>query len=358
MPSNTSTRPSLRAVAAWVQSHTTAPIRVGDGTDGIGFEEAMAQEGHRAVIEELGLTPLNLNEPPYQRFVVPRPQMFRWYSLSAALAEADFVISLAKMKSHHLCGVTLTIKNLFGLPPNKVYGSPRVCLHSAVRIARVLADLLQLVPPDLCIIDGIVGADASEWGGDPVTAGVLIAGNDALATDAAAARYMGVDPEAPRGEPPFIHGENHLRLCAQLGLGAIAADGYVLDGDMPEMRKVFSVSGSGEPAFIARLQENRRLVSGLARDYFEDRARFARDYPGQVVSVRRDGITAHGPMNAGFPERFFGHQNAAGRSPEEWWYRSFIKLVEPEEAELAAPYGQDDLVPGPGQPAANGPPCS
>jgi uncharacterized protein (DUF362 family) len=159
--------PVLRAVAAWVRSRTGARILVGDGTDGLGFEEAITQEGHRAVMDELGLTPLNLNEPPYRRFIVPRPLMFRWYDLPAALAEADFVISLAKMKSHHLCGVTLSIKNLFGLPPNKVYGSPRVCLHSAVRIARVLVDLLQLVPPDLCIIDGIVGASAWEWAGIP-----------------------------------------------------------------------------------------------------------------------------------------------------------------------------------------------
>ena len=328
----------LRAVAIWVAARTGARIMVGDGTDGIGFEQALEQEGHRAVIEELGLVPVNLNDPPYTRFVVPRPLSHRWYDLSAKIAEADFIISLAKMKSHHLCGVTLCVKNLFGLPPNKVYGSPRVLLHSAVRIPRVLADLLQLVPPDLCIVDGIVGASSLEWGGDPVSSGVLIAGNDALATDAVAAKYMGVDPGAPWGTLPFFHADNHLRFCAEHGLGSIAQDGAVLDGEMAEMRRPFLPAGSAEPAFIERLQENRRLVCGLAQDYFAHRESFVRDFGGQVISLRRDGALAHGALDDKFGERFFGQHDAQGHSMEDWWYRSFIKRVEPEEAELAEPY--------------------
>jgi len=328
----------LHGVATWVASRTGARIMVGDGTDGIGFDQALEQEGHRAVIEELGLEPVDINNPPHRRFVVPRPLMHRWYDLSARIAEADFIISLAKMKSHHLCGVTLCIKNLFGLTPNKVYGSPRVLLHSAVRIPRVLADLLQLVPPDLCIVDGIVGASSWEWGGDPVASGVLIAGNDALATDAVAARHMGVDPGATWGALPFFHADNHLRLCAEHGLGSIAQNGAVLDGTMSEMRRPFLPAGSGEPAFIERLQENRRLVCGLAQDFFAQRERFVRDYGGQVISFRRDGTLAHGAVDEGFGPRFFGQQGALGHSPEEWWYRSFIKRVEHEEAELAEPY--------------------
>ncbi len=59
------------------------------------------------------------------------------------------------MKSHHLCGVSLTLKNLLGLPANRVYGSPRFALHSPVRLPRILSDLAQICTPSIGLIDGI-----------------------------------------------------------------------------------------------------------------------------------------------------------------------------------------------------------
>src|SRR3990172_3505815 len=46
-------------------------------------------------------------------------------TLPATLKRADWVVSVAKMKTHHWTGVTLSMKNLFGLLPGIYYGWPK-----------------------------------------------------------------------------------------------------------------------------------------------------------------------------------------------------------------------------------------
>ena len=51
--------------------------------------------------------------------------------LPASLRRADLVVSLPKMKTHHWAGVTLAMKNLFGVMPGVAYGWPKNVLHHA-----------------------------------------------------------------------------------------------------------------------------------------------------------------------------------------------------------------------------------
>jgi uncharacterized protein (DUF362 family) len=87
----------------------------------------------------------------------------------------------------------------------------------------VIADLFQARPIDLALIDGIKTAEGSEgpWNQcfGPVQPGVLVAGKDAVATDAVAAAVMGFDPVADYPAKPFLRGDNHLNLAYGLGLG-------------------------------------------------------------------------------------------------------------------------------------------
>ena len=57
--------------------------------------------------------------------------------------------------------------------------------------------MAQICTPSIGLIDGIIGEKYHEWGGDPVSSGILIAGNNLVATDAVGARFMGVDPQHP-----------------------------------------------------------------------------------------------------------------------------------------------------------------
>jgi uncharacterized protein (DUF362 family) len=322
-------------LAAFLKGRTEAQVLIGGGCDGIAPAEAARERGHMAIIEENGFQFVDLHQPPFTCFAVPNPAMFRRYELSSALEDIDLFISVAKMKSHHLCGVTLTMKNLFGLPPGPVYGSPRFAtLHSAIRIPRILADLSGIFKPAICLIDGIVGANYQEWGGDPVAPGILIAGDNPVATDATAARFMGVDPEALRGTPPFLRADNHIRLAADLGLGSTQRADIDLVGEMPSNRRPFAVVGATESETFARAERGRGEVCRLAQQYFENRDHYVSAYADEAVIIGKDKVLLHGSIGEiGVAEI----RQVLDGDPHKF-YEVFTKLVQEEETELREPY--------------------
>jgi uncharacterized protein (DUF362 family) len=115
-------------------------------------------------------------------------------TLPAILAETDWVVSIAKLKTHHWAGVTLTMKNLFGLMPGSYYGWPKNVLHYA-GLQESILDIAATIRPQLAIVDGIVGMEGDgPILGEAKPCGVLVVGANPCATDATAARIMGVDP--------------------------------------------------------------------------------------------------------------------------------------------------------------------
>src|SRR5213594_2252925 len=115
--------------------------------------------------------------------------------LPETLYNADLLVSMPKLKTHHWAGVTLSLKNLFGVIPGAVYGWPKNVLHWA-GIHESIVDLHGTIPvPQFAIVDGIVGMEGNgPIQGVPKPAGVLIFGDDLVATDATAARLMNIEP--------------------------------------------------------------------------------------------------------------------------------------------------------------------
>lgn len=115
-------------------------------------------------------------------------------TLPVSLLEADFIVSVAKLKTHHWAGVTLSMKNLFGVMPGIYYGWPKNVLHWA-GIPQCILDLTATVRPHFAIVDGIVGMEGDgPIMGTPKAAGVLVMGRNLTAVDATCARIMGIDP--------------------------------------------------------------------------------------------------------------------------------------------------------------------
>jgi uncharacterized protein (DUF362 family) len=115
--------------------------------------------------------------------------------LPTAVLDADVVVSMPKMKTHHWAGVTLSLKNLFGVLPGRVYGWPKNILHWA-GIERSILDIAGAVQPAYSIIDGIVGMEGNgPISGEPVASGVLLFADDPVAADTVGASLMGSDPE-------------------------------------------------------------------------------------------------------------------------------------------------------------------
>ena len=139
---------------------------------------------------------VDLNTDDVERVLLKtRASRLRELYFPKVVRGVDFLVSLPKLKTHHWAGVTLSLKNMFGVIPGSCYGWPKNILHWA-GIDRAILDINAAVRPDFAIVDGIIGME----GNGPIqgvskTAGVLIAGDDPVAVDSTSARIMGLAPE-------------------------------------------------------------------------------------------------------------------------------------------------------------------
>jgi uncharacterized protein (DUF362 family) len=115
--------------------------------------------------------------------------------LPETLFNADLLVSMPKLKTHHWAGVTLSMKNLFGIIPGAVYGWPKNILHWQ-GIDNSILDINSSLPlPQFAIVDGIVGMEGNgPLQGQAKSTGVLIFGDDFVSVDASAARLMKLEP--------------------------------------------------------------------------------------------------------------------------------------------------------------------
>ncbi len=108
---------------------------------------------------------------------------------------ADLVVSMPKLKTHHWAGVTVALKNLFGVVPGQKYGWPKNILHWR-GIHQSIMDIALAVRPGFAIVDGIEAMEGDgPLRGDTVWAGVIVMGENLTAVDATAARVMDIQPE-------------------------------------------------------------------------------------------------------------------------------------------------------------------
>ena len=116
--------------------------------------------------------------------------------LPETLYNADLLVSMPKLKTHHWAGVTLSLKNMFGVVPGSVYGWPKNILHWQ-GIHNSILDINSSLPVrQFAIVDGIVGMEGNgPLQGQAIDSGVLIFGEDLVAVDATAARLMKIEPK-------------------------------------------------------------------------------------------------------------------------------------------------------------------
>jgi len=194
----------------------------------------------------------------YSRLKVPwGGYVFPAYDLNHSYEDCDVYVSLSKLKNHWIAGVTMTMKNNFGITPCSLYGGdcgpdgnedPRqergpVCHNGArtpprgvpqeldansprdagYRVPRIVTDLTGARPIDLSIVDGIESIRGGEGAWNPgvqmVKPGLLVVGRNPVAVDTVSTAVMGYDPRAQRGTKPFLRGDNCLTLAEAVGLG-------------------------------------------------------------------------------------------------------------------------------------------
>lgn len=305
----------VEGVVRALRSVTDAEILIGDGaTDGDtpGLYEELGLPNRLSRYAGVRLVDFNQSEVvevtmPHAAETVAsgRAPIFRRYHIPREIAEAaesGAVVSVAKMKAHQSLGCTLCIKNLFGWMPTAIYGAPRHYLHdSLVRLPRVLSDIARWLRPCLNVVDGIVAANKSEWGGEALRPGVILAGTNIVATDSVGARVMGFDPQGDYPSHPYLYRRNAIQLAAQAGLGPNDPSDIEVLGPTPEsIQTPFTVQGYGtgisDADRIARRNEEVRHGLACATTYLEQRDSLLDRYgPGRYLALRPGEVVFDGP---------------------------------------------------------------
>ena len=165
----------------------------------------------------------------YSAFKVKtRPYVFPAFQLNHSYEDCDFFVSLGKAKNHEEMGVTMSIKNMFGVTPTALYGGrerifhygqvqapsgapaeldPKSNRYEGWRLPRILVDIVGARPIDLAINDAIISTVGGEgpWvlGARPIKPGFLVVGRNCVNTDAVTMATMGYNPRAGRHEAPY-----------------------------------------------------------------------------------------------------------------------------------------------------------
>ncbi|MCD6518939.1 MAG: DUF362 domain-containing protein [Anaerolineae bacterium] len=276
------------------------------------------------VLREFDVPFINGNEPPLKTYPVPGGGlMFRQYLLSPAAVETDAFISVQKMKNHAFMGITLCLKNLFGLPPTEPHGRSRRYFHHLVRLPYVIADLGQIVQPTLSVIDALVGQAGREWGGEGRICNTLIAGDQVVATDACGTYLMGHDPLADWPQPPFLRDRNALLVAHESGFGTADLSAIDFQSEVePPVASFFTYEIDPQETIAAWL----RSTCEQALYYRDNREKFIEKYAGEYILLQDYEVVWHDR----FSEFHQSRRDLAGpRKKSALWF----KLVDPEEAE-------------------------
>jgi uncharacterized protein (DUF362 family) len=179
---------------------------------------------YRGIAREFGIELLDLNFAESVNWI----RSGRSYRLARAVRDCDCLISHSPLKTNVGTGVSLSIKNLFGIAPGSVYGFPKFGLHAVGPLDEVAVDLLEFRPDTYAILGGPWGIEAEA--DTPVEHSVLLCGSSAVAVDTVAAAVMGFDAE----ELDF------LPLAARRGLGSCRLRRIRVEGDrIEEARRPF-----------------------------------------------------------------------------------------------------------------------
>jgi len=114
-------------------------------------------------------------------------KIFKTLRVPECMIFSDYMISVAKLKTHVDYYYTGILKNAFGFLPSPL---KRSSYHGFMH--EVLVDLNTIYRPDLAIIDGIVGMEGfGPVDGKPKYLGVIVSSKDPVAADSVAAQIAG-----------------------------------------------------------------------------------------------------------------------------------------------------------------------
>lgn len=167
--------------------HNCPVITIGESCSDT--DKAFNELGYRQLVNDF--PDVKLEDIRYSEAVwksIPKPFHTKEMVFNKNVLEHDYIINIAKMKTHSLAGVTLCLKNIFGFIPTR---KQKLMYHPFIR--KAVLDMNQVVKSHFCMVDGIWGNEFDEIQSTPKHTSAIIAGENILAVDLVSAKLMGID---------------------------------------------------------------------------------------------------------------------------------------------------------------------
>jgi len=191
------THPAMIVAAAEVFRRWGAEVAVGEAPGHIrDTEMALVESGVAEVLDSAQLLFRDLN---YEDVAwvenAGRASKLAGFYFPRSVAEADLIVSMPKLKTHHWVGLTVSLKNIYGVLPGIKYGWPKNVLHHA-GIPETVCDINASLGKTIAIVDGILCMEGDgPIMGTPKPLGLVAIGANPTAVDATCARIMGLEPK-------------------------------------------------------------------------------------------------------------------------------------------------------------------
>jgi uncharacterized protein (DUF362 family) len=226
--------------------------------------------GYTDICKQTGAIPVFLDEEPTERFEFKgkppaKQQDSRGYDLKnfemphtvakelINRKKENLYVSMPKLKTHSMAGVSLGIKNQWAFPRHQ----DRKFDHN-YNLHSKLVDVLEYVQPDFTLIDGIEGTICGHYPPEALIDKlvkpfrILVGGTDVLATDIVGARVFGLTPE----DVP------HLKIAIErrIGVGVQGIGDIDIVGDISGFNEKYSTDLYPEFPPDVNIVQGKKLV--------------------------------------------------------------------------------------------------
>lgn len=198
----------VECLAKLVKTCNPKKIIVGEGAGTeIDTRIAFDKLGYRAMAERTGVELLDCDRDKYVNVEVKDALYKQKFKVAQILLYCDVFISVPVLKPHSFTGITVALKNSFGLIPDK----DKIEVHRSGKLEEAIVDINSVRAADLIVVDGLVAAEGIAGGSDfshPIRRNLIIMGQDPVATDAICVKLMDHNPRIL-----------HIRWAAEKGIG-------------------------------------------------------------------------------------------------------------------------------------------
>jgi uncharacterized protein (DUF362 family) len=151
------------------------------------------KSGLQKISKELGIE-LNYDTKT-TKIQIPSGKILKESQVCNFIKKADKIIALPKIKTHSYMTLTLSTKLMFGIIPGLTKAKYHSLFLRRTSFADMIIDINTIAPPNLIIMDGIIGMQGEgPSGGTPVDLGIILASENAIAMDISVCNALNIEP--------------------------------------------------------------------------------------------------------------------------------------------------------------------